>query len=226
MKITWLGQAGLLFEANGAKVLVDPYLSDSCGEKNPKSHRRIPIDRSFLEVTPDVIVLTHDHLDHTDEQTLVHYLTPESNVTVLAAPTAWDHVRTLGGVNNYVRFSPHTEWTHPSGLRFSAVKAEHSDPFSIGVIIEDGAKKYYVTGDTLYNTEVLRSLPHDIDTVFLPINGKGNNMNALDAARFAEATGARHAVPLHYGLFDDIDPHSFQTPIRVIASVYANISLD
>ena len=226
MKITWLGQAGLLFETNGAKVLVDPYLSDSCGEKNPKSHRRMPIDESFLKIKPDVIVLTHDHLDHTDEQTLVHYLTPESNVTVLAAPTAWDHVRKMGGANNYVRFSVHTEWTHPSGLRFCAVKAEHSDPYSIGVIIEDGEKKYYITGDTLYNTEILRALPDDIDMVFLPINGKGNNMNSIDAARFAEATKARHAVPLHYGMFDDIDPHSFDCPARVIASVYSEISLD
>ena len=226
MKITWLGQAGLLFEANGAKILIDPYLSDSCGEKNPKSHRRIPIDPFFLKLTPDVVVLTHDHLDHTDEQTLVHYLTSESTVTVLAAPTAWDHVRKLGGTNNYVRFSAYTEWTHPSGLNFSAVKAEHSDPCSIGVIIDDGIKKYYVTGDTLYNTEVLHSLPRDIDTVFLPINGKGNNMNATDAARFAEATGAKHAVPLHYGLFDDIDPHSFPRPVRVISSVYEEIPLD
>jgi len=226
MKITWLGQAGLLFETDSVKILVDPYLSDSCGEKNPKSHRKIPVDASFLKLSPDVIVLTHDHLDHTDEQTLSHYLCTDRSVLVLAAPTAWDHVRKFGGSNQYVRFAPSTEWTHPSGIRFSAVKAEHSDPASIGVLIEKDSKIYYVTGDTLYNREILKDLPKAIDTVFLPINGKGNNMNAVDAARFADAVGAKHAVPLHFGLFDDLDPTLFSHPTRVIPTVYQEIPLD
>ena len=29
MKITWLGQAGLLLEGEGLSVMIDPYLSDS-----------------------------------------------------------------------------------------------------------------------------------------------------------------------------------------------------
>ena len=29
MKITWLGQAGLLFDNGKAKIMIDPYLSDS-----------------------------------------------------------------------------------------------------------------------------------------------------------------------------------------------------
>lgn len=226
MKVTWLGQAGLLFETNSAKILIDPYLSDSCGEKNPKSHRRMPIDESFLKIKPDAIVLTHDHLDHTDEQTLSHYLGENSAVLVLAAPNAWEHVRKFGGNNNFVRFSPSTEWTLPAGIRISAVKAEHSDPTAIGVIVDDGKKKYYATGDTLYNTDILSALPQNIDTVFLPINGKGNNMNAADASRFADAVGAIHAVPLHFGLFDDLDPHTFSHKGRVIPSIYQPINLD
>ena len=225
MKVTWLGQAGLLFEDKQVKIMVDPYLSDACGEKNPLSHRRIPVDQSFLEMTPDIIVLTHDHLDHTDEQTLSHFLTAESNVTVLAAPNAWDHVRTFGGKNNYVRFARHTEWTHSSGIRIVAVRAEHSDPTAIGVILDDGKKKYYVTGDTLYNTDIFEDLPSTINTVFLPINGKGNNLNVTDAVRFAEKTKAKHAVPLHYGMMDDLTPQEFTCENRVIATVYQEIPL-
>ena len=37
MKITWLGQAGLLFETNGVTIIVDPYLSDSVKEINPRN---------------------------------------------------------------------------------------------------------------------------------------------------------------------------------------------
>ncbi len=224
MKITWLGQAGLLVEHRDVTLLIDPYLSNSCGEKNPKSFRRVPVDESFLALKPTAILLTHDHLDHTDEATLSHYLTDASSVLVLAAPTAWEHVRAFGGSHNYVRFSRHTEWSI-GGLRIAAVKAEHSDPQAIGVILDDGAEICYVTGDTLYNTEILADLPPSIDVILLPINGKGNNMNAEDAARFAEKTGARVAVPLHFGMLDEIDPTCFKSPNRVIPEIYREIPI-
>ena len=225
MNVTWLGQAGLLFESKNVKILIDPYLSNSCGEKNPKSNRRMPVDPAFLKIHPDVIVLTHDHLDHTDEQTLAHYLKSDSGVLVLASPNAWNHVRSFGGNNNYVRFTRGTEWTH-GGLCFRAVKAEHSDAEAIGVILDDGVKKYYITGDTLYNEAIFSDIPSDIDTVFLPINGKGNNFNAIDAARFATRIGARRAFPLHFGMFDDLSADIFDFSGKVVAEIYHPINLD
>ena len=48
-----------------------------------------------------------------------------------------------------------------------------------------------------------------VDYAFLPINGKGNNMNAKDAADFAYEIGAKAAIPLHWGLIDNISPDSF-----------------
>ena len=75
MKITWLGQAGLLFETNGKTIIVDPYLSDSVEKIEPRNKRRVPVDERFFDISPDVIVLTHSHLDHTDPDTLKHYIT-------------------------------------------------------------------------------------------------------------------------------------------------------
>ena len=71
-------------------------------------------------------------------------------------------------------FDRSIEWNE-YGFRFSAVKAAHSDPYAIGVIIEDLAesKIYYITGDTLYSKEIFSDLPKGIDVVFLPINGCG-----------------------------------------------------
>ena len=224
MKVTWLGQAGLLFENEAIKIIIDPYLSDACGKKNPKSYRRVPVDERFLEIVPDVIVLTHDHLDHTDMETLPHYLGADTHVTVLASPNAWERVRTLGGGNNYVLFDRFTEWTQ-NGVRFSAVKAAHSDRNAIGVIIDDGEKKYYVTGDTLYSKAIFEDLPSDLDTVFLPINGVGNNMNAEDASRFADATGAKNAVPLHFGMFDEKNADAFCACGKVVPKIYELICL-
>ena len=96
---------------------------------------------------------------------------------------------------------------------------------ALGIIVDDGEKKYYITGDTLYNKNIFAELPSDIYAVFLPINGKGNNMNMTDAARFAKEVGAKRTVPLHWGLFDSIDPTGFDAETAVIPKMYQEINL-
>lgn len=224
MKITWLGQAGLLMETEGVKIIIDPYLSDSVKAINPKNYRRVAVDERFLQIRPDVLICTHNHLDHTDPETLRHYLDHDGGITVLAPEAAWQEVRKFGHDHNYIRFNRHTQWTL-GNIRFTAVKAEHSDPHPIGVIIEAEGKVLYITGDTLYNTDIFADLPGHIDAVFLPINGVGNNMNMEDARRFCEKIGAKKAVPMHCGLFDSIDMNMFGYESKVVPVIYEEITL-
>ncbi len=224
MKVTFLGQAGLLFESKGLKVMVDPYFSDSVGKKNPNKHRRVPVDERFLKAEPDVILFTHNHLDHYDPETVQKLITENANITVLAPTSVWNEVRKIGGENNYVLFDRYFQWTQ-GHLRFYAVKAAHSDPYAIGVVLEDGEKTYYVTGDTLYSSEIFADLPENIDVIFLPVNGVGNNMNMADAARFAQDAGAKQAVPLHTGLFDDLRPEDFPFENKAVPTIYEEIML-
>ena len=222
--VSWLGQAGLLFDFDGFRVMIDPYLSDSVGRIDPAKHRRVPVDERFFALRPDVLVLTHDHLDHTDPDTLGEIFRRHSGVCVLAAPNAWETARRFGGDNNYVRFACGTVWTEGE-VRFEALYAEHSDASAIGVLLTYREESCFVTGDTLYNRRTLAELATVPDVLFLPINGVGNNMNATDAARFAEKVGARKTVPLHFGLFDGLDPRTFVCPGRVIPEIYKEIEL-
>lgn len=225
MKITWLGQAGLMFETCGKTIIVDPYLSDSVEAIEPHNKRCVPVEENFLKVQPDIIVLTHNHLDHTDPDTLKYYLNEDSKICVLASYNAWQNVRKLfGGIqNNYVMFNRGTKWTE-SGIVFEAVYAEHSDDHAIGFILRAEGKTYYVTGDTLYNEAVFADLPREIDYVFLPINGRGNNMNMTEAKEFCERIEAR-AIPLHCGLFDDIDMNNFAYDDKVVPEFYKEIEI-
>lgn len=226
MKITWIGQAGLYIETEGLRILIDPYLSDSVAKINPKNARRVPVDESFLDIIPDVIVCTHNHLDHVDPETLTHYLTRGGSITVLAPEAAWTEVRKFGGDHNYVRFNRHSQWT-AGNVRFHAVRAEHSDPHPIGVILEAEGKKLYMTGDTLYNTDIFEDvLPFSpIDAVFLPVNGVGNNMNMQDAKRFCEVIKPHTAVPLHWGLFDMLQGAAWDYPNKVVPEFFKEIQI-
>ena len=224
MKIIWLGQAGLLFIKNGFKIMIDPYLSDSVEKINLASFRRQAVDESLFEIKPDVMIFTHNHLDHYDPETVCRFISADTNIVVLSPASVWQEVRKIGGGNNYIQFNRHTVWTE-NGIKFTAVKAEHSDISAIGVIIDDGDKKYYVTGDTLYNEKIFGDIPNDIYAVFLPVNGVGNNMNMTDAARFAKRINAERTVPMHIGMFDEITADEFDCENKIIANIYEEIKL-
>ena len=224
MKITWIGQAGLLFETDKIKVMIDPYLSDSVKKVNPDNYRRVSVNEEIFNIKPDVMIFTHNHLDHYDPETVFKFINEGSKVLVLAPQSVWSEVRKSGGKNNYVLFNRHTVWTE-NNIKFTAVKAEHSDDYAIGVIIDDGNKKYYITGDTLYNEEIFSDIPNDIYAVFLPVNGVGNNMNMTDANNFCEKINPDYAIPIHCGMFDEIDMNTFEYKKKIVPNIYEEVIL-
>ena len=227
MNVTWLGQAGLLFRTEDTTILIDPYLSNSVEKMNSENYRRRPVDERYFKITPDVMIFTHDHQDHYDPETAPRFFEKKDKAMLVLAPTSvWPKARTYGNGHNYVQFDSGTEWTE-GHLRFTAVPAVHSDSHAIGVVIEDlrEKKRYYVTGDTLYSERVLCEIPHEIYAVFLPVNGVGNNMNQADAARFARCVGAERIIPIHFGMFDEMQPDIFDTEKYVIPEIYKDISL-
>ena len=222
MKVTWLGQAGFLFEFDNVKIMVDPYFSNSVEKINPNNYRRVPVLEKFFEVKPDIMVFTHNHLDHFDMETVERFITTETSITVLSPKSVWDVVRGIGGNNNYVIFNEGTSWT-VDNIVFTAVKAEHSDSAAIGLIIDDGENRYYITGDTLYNEKIFNSVPKDIYALFLPVNGVGNNMNMVDAKRFCERISPKYAIPIHCGMFDNIDMNKFEYTNKIVPEIYKEI---
>jgi L-ascorbate metabolism protein UlaG (beta-lactamase superfamily) len=59
--------------------------------------------------------------------------------------------------------------------------------------------------------------------VFLPVNGVGNNMNLVDAKRFANRIDAKHVVPIHFGMFDQLKVADFKRGI--IPKIYEEIKI-
>lgn len=229
MKVTWLAHSGLLFENERITVLVDPYLSDSLAKVCESKKRRLPVDESIFEVLPDVILLTHSHPDHLDVATLEKFLSrTDKEITVLASGSAYEKLTALSSKHNLVLMAPHSVWSE-GGVTFYAVKAEHTERDAVGFILDDGEKTYYVSGDTLYNFDVIDDcldlVEDGVDYAFLPINGKGTNMNAKDAADFAYEIGAKTAVPVHYGLFDSVDPDDFDFDDRLVLTPFEKTEL-
>lgn len=210
MEIKWIGQGGLMIRHNDTLVLVDPYFSDSVGKVNPANKRLIEVDENIFNARADVLVFTHNHLDHYDPETVEKLLDNDRRIHVLSPESVYYEVRKYKRKHDYLLFNRHTEYS-VNGLRFRAVKAAHSDSHPIGVIISCEGKNIYITGDTLYNSEIFDDIDVDIDEMYVVINGAGNNMNMIDAYRFTKRISPVTVVPVHWGMFalNDVNPNEF-----------------
>lgn len=210
MKLTWLGQHGLALESQGCLLMVDPYLMDTMHETlGDGCSRLVPVDEAWLQVRPDMVLLTHDHIDHVDMPSLQAVVTPQKSVEVIGGVNAWNKVRTqLEGNHNFIMMKPGCEWTSKV-FHVRAITARHSDETGVGFVIEAEGLTVVVSGDTLYFADAAKEVGKQADIAVVVMNGKGNNMNCTDAARYCRDLSARVAIPTHWGLFkkfaDDAD---------------------
>lgn len=203
MKLSWLGQAGYRITAdNGTVIMIDPYMSDTLFQKKGADFtRQVAINEQMLSEHVDILILTHIHDDHMDFGTLDRILSSNGEIAILASANVLNAMRArYGRSERYMIFNPGVEITL-NGILLSSVHAVHSDEAPLGVIIECDGKVLAHTGDTMYHKLLRTELPEDMDALLVPINGQGNNMNAVDAARLTKKLHPKKVFPMHWDMF-------------------------
>lgn len=186
--------------------MIDPYMTNSIGQKNAAKNRRMLKNPQAFEWPMSMLICTHDHIDHLDPATVDVLLENHPNMKLFGPASCWKVFREKTATHSAVLLDAGTQWTEGE-TRITAVKVVHSDVSAIGVIVEDGERKIYISGDTLYHPDVISSVKNmSFDGVFVPINGIGNNMNHIDAESFVDQLNYRKVCPCHWGMFDSIDP--------------------
>ncbi|MBC8180010.1 MBL fold metallo-hydrolase [candidate division KSB1 bacterium] len=72
LQVTWVGHATLLIQMDGVNILTDPMFSERCSPfrfTGPKRYRPLPFPVDSLPPI-DLILISHDHYDHLDRQTV------------------------------------------------------------------------------------------------------------------------------------------------------------
>lgn len=230
LHVWWLGQSGYLLQTRGARLLVDPYLSDSLTRKyagTDKPHIRLSVrvvDPARL-VGIDVVSSSHSHTDHLDPDTLrplvatnprLLLLCPESQRAVARERSDLPDARIIGLDAPPAPVSE-PAFLHPTlPLRVHAVPAAHETLdrdadghlACLGYVFEFGAFHIYHSGDTLrYEGMAGRLKPFAPNLAILPINGRAperrvaGNLSGPEAAQLAHEIHARLVIPCHYDLF-------------------------
>ena len=195
LKIKWIGQSGYILSDERTEITIDPYLSNVV-DRIAKRGRMVEAPISPQELKSDVIICTHNHLDHVDIDAIplmkkdkMLFLAPED-----AKKTLFDC-----GVINYKPFDEGAT-IRIGDFELTAVFADHTVS-AVGVIVKNNGITMYFSGDTEYNEKLEKLKKHNIDITFICINGKLGNMNVDEAVRLTKALCPRVAVPTHYGMF-------------------------
>jgi L-ascorbate metabolism protein UlaG (beta-lactamase superfamily) len=156
LKVTFLGHGSLQFELAGKVIQIDPYSKVADYAALPKA---------------DLVLITHEHQDHLDAQALDKASTPATQIVLnpagaakLGRGTAMKNGETQVVLGLTITAVPAYNLVH---------KRDTGEPFhpkgaGNGYVIEAGAARIYIAGDTENIPEMKDLGP--IDVAFLPVN--------------------------------------------------------
>ncbi len=202
LKLTYHGHSCFELEADGHRVIVDPFL-------NGNTHAKVkPAD-----VKVQAVLVSHGHGDHVGDAVEI---ARRNRCAVVANFEIANWIEGQGAES----YGMHIGGSHtfPWG-RVKLTPALHGSSLPDGVyggnpagfLIWMGGKCVYYAGDTgIMSDMALYGRLNPIDLALLPI-GDNYTMGVEDAAEAAVLLGCKQAMPIHYNTFPVIpaDPKEF-----------------
>ena len=224
-----LGQVGVVIKGPTGVLYVDPYLTDSDGAGD-RLERTFPSPLAPDQVTnADAVLLTHDHVDHTDPQSVLPVSASSPEARFVAPFTSRDTLVEAGLESGRIWVPEVDQPLEIAGATVTAIPSAHteleSDPDQghpyLGYILEWNGVTVYHAGDTVIYDGLIETLERwRVDVAFVPINGRDyfrtsqgiiGNTDYREAAKLAETLDLGLIVPTHYDLFafNAVDPGHF-----------------
>ena len=210
----FLGQAGYYIKSCGTSVLIDPYLSDSVGKSTTLFSRLYPSPVRADEMKADIFIVTHDHLDHLDPETVGPY--PHKSSTCFVAPRhAAKKLGTLGIPAENIVVVDHGDSAEIGGVTVTGVFALGTGPDAVdttGYLLRfPNGKTVYHSSDTAYCRLLLSACPR-ANVLLVCINGKYGNLNIAEAIELTKAVDPEYAIPNHYDVMalNSENPEAFR----------------
>lgn len=195
LTIQWLGHSTFHFDVDGHSVLVDPFLSD-----NPLA----PV--SAGDLSPELILLSHAHGDHTAD---LESIAKRTGAPVVCNFEMGNYY--MGkGLENVSQVNPGGTY-HAEFLSAKWTKAFHSSSFPDGTyggqpngfIISTNDKRVYFAGDTSLFGDMSLIGDEDLDVAMLPI-GDVFTMGVDDSIRAIKLLRPKYVIPMHYNTWPPI----------------------
>jgi len=227
INIAWIGHSTVLINFFGTTILTDPVFYERIGVNifgmtfGPSrfTHPALTIDEI---PKPDIILLSHAHMDHMDYESLstitdkfsneIHCITAHNTADVIAElkwkslqEIDWGEETELQGIKFNANEVKHFGWRYPWEKDRSNGYMQDGRSYN-AVIIEKNGKKILFGGDTAYHEFFKPLKDENIDIAIMPIGAynpwKKNHCNPEEALIMAdEHIGAKYFIPIHTKTF-------------------------
>ncbi|WP_223788480.1 MBL fold metallo-hydrolase [Marinicella meishanensis] len=220
-RVTWLGHAAVLVQYQGVSFLTDPHLSDHASPLPFGGPSRVVPPALTVEQLPEVdfVVISHNHYDHLDHETVValgnrvHWYVPlgiqqwllkrgidSDNITELD----WWQSESFGpGIEVVATPSQHWSKRTPFDTNKTLWASWH---------INIHGFKTWFAGDTGYHAQRFQQIgqqlgPHDL--ALIPIGAYGpryfmlpQHVDPAQAVQTHLDVKSKHSVGIHWGTFE------------------------
>jgi L-ascorbate metabolism protein UlaG (beta-lactamase superfamily) len=227
--IQWLGHASFYIRIGGVAILIDPVFGD------PAFLRRIVPVASQLEYIDRVeyVLVSHDHRDHMDENSLRQIAARFPNATFLAGLRSEDTINAWKSPTNRLLTAGWFQEfdTGDARARFLFLPARHWSRRGLldtnrrlwgSYVIQAGSKTIFFTGDSAYD-EHFREAGELFPKIDYFIVGVGTyeprwfmepvHQDPAEAVAAFVDSKAQLLIPMHYGTFE-LSDEPYGDPLR------------
>ena len=220
IKIQHLGQAGFSIKTESAHIIIDPYLSYSVDDGDKWIRKFVPpvLPEELTDV--DIVLLSHDHLDHIDPETLQGIAKASPSCKFAASACyAKDRLAEIGILEgNIISLECDDTITVADRITVTPIPAAHEELhlcipggyMELGFLIDIAGTRIYHGGDTCVYDGLCDRIK-GVDIGILPVNGRDEirhqmncigNMNADEAAQLANDACIGLVIPCHWELYE------------------------
>lgn len=228
INIAWIGHATVLINFFGKYILTDPVFFEAVGlylDGYILGPKRASLPALMLEdiPKPDIVLLSHAHMDHMDYKTLKALTEkyPNQLDSIVAYNTKdviedlkwksinvidWDERISLNGINFKGIETQHFGWRYPGEKDRSGGHMKDGRSFN-GFIMERHGKKVLFGGDTSFTDKFKKHRDEHVDVAIMPIGAykpwRKYHCTPEEALVMAEYhLGAKYFIPIHTKTFD------------------------
>ena len=226
LTLAWIGHSTILINIFGKWIITDPVLFERIGvyffggSLGP-ARLTPPALLSHELPKPDIILLSHAHMDHMDYPSLKFFTEKYPNqIDVITAYLTkdviedldwksvnvmdWNDELTLQGIRFRANETKHFGWRFPWERDRSRGYMKDGRSFNSYVIDYNG-KKVLFGGDTAMTNKFQNLKSENIDVAIMPIGAYNpwvrNHCNPEEALKMSSEIGAKYFIPIHTKTF-------------------------
>jgi N-acyl-phosphatidylethanolamine-hydrolysing phospholipase D len=238
--LTWIGHSSFLLQIDGRNILTDPHLTKRASPVSFAGPMRVvPPALDFADLPHiDIVVVSHNHYDHMDEQTLVRLAAQPGGPPryfVALGLKRWFEARGIGTVDEF-------DWWDSrmvEGLTLHFVPTQHWSKRTLwdtnrtlwgGWMIESPSFRFFHAGDAGYSADFvdIRQRFGPIDLAAIPVGGYAprwfmqvNHLDPDEAVAVHRDLRARVSVGMHWGTFAGLTDEPLDEPPKRLAQALA-----